>query len=136
MHFDGTPSAWKLPEEFKAVQNILNRPEVLERLRKSLDIAGILEPFSLCVGNVIVNSLLSTDVNLSGYYVSMAGVPNKPSKQEFERVLTPFIENLKKATKKEQEPLIQFIGGVLRSPFAFRILVLLAVGESYNSKSD
>ena len=28
MHFDGTPSAWRLPEEFKAVQNILNRPEV------------------------------------------------------------------------------------------------------------
>ena len=29
MHFDGTPSAWKLPKEFKAIQNILNRPEVL-----------------------------------------------------------------------------------------------------------
>ena len=81
-----------------------------------------------------MNSLLSTDVNLSGYYVSMEGIPNKPSKQEFERVLTPFIDNLKKATKKEQEYLIQFFGRIMRSRFAFRTLVPTAVGESYNSK--
>ena len=34
MHFDGTPSAWKLPEEFKAVQNILNRPERTRTIKK------------------------------------------------------------------------------------------------------
>ena len=135
MHFDGTPSAFgNYLKNSKWYRIYLTGPEVLERLRKSLDIAGILEPFSLCVGYIIVDSLLSTTVNLSGYYISMAGVPNKPSKEEFEKVLTPFIYRLKKAkTKKELKCLVEFFGRVMRSPFAFRGLVLLAVGESYKS---
>ena len=77
-----------------------------------------------------MDSLLSTTVNLSGYYISMAGVRSKPSKEEFEKVLTPFIYRLKKATKKELKCLVEFFGRVMRSPFAFRGLVLLAVGKS------
>ena len=83
-----------------------------------------------------MDSLLSTSVNLSGYYISMEGIPNKPSKQEFERVLTPFIYSLKKAKKKELTSYIEFFGRIMRSRFAFRALLLLALGESYKPMSD
>jgi hypothetical protein len=96
IRFDGMPSAWKLPEEFKGLQNLIKKPAAIERLKRILDAVGVLRPFLFCVALDTLKSLkASTTINFSFFYTVMSeGTLNKASKEEYEKFLTAIREEL------------------------------------------
>ncbi len=123
----------KFPEELKGIQNILdNKLGALDRLKRGLDSAGVLGPYLEHMASDFIHILKSSlNENLSFYYTAVPeNVSNKPSREEYQRVLIAFKGILNQLNEKQTKILVVYLSRLMtNNPLILGMLLLYALSE-------